>query len=368
MSAASDRAFMRLALRLAARGAGSVSPNPMVGCVIVRDGEVIATGRHRRASGDHAEADALRGLDGHAEGCDLFVTLEPCCHTGKRTPPCVPAIVAARPRRVVVGSIDPNPQVAGRGVAQLRASGIDVEVGVLGDEAARLNAPFSTWVRTGRPLVILKLAATLDGRIADRDGASRWVSSEASRRQVQRLRAASDAVMIGAGTARADDPTLLPRGVRGGRTPLRVVLDGRATLSPDSNLVRTAARGPVLVATRTGADAARVAVLRAAGVEILELPGTEDRVDAGALLDELGRRAVTSVLVEGGSELAASLLREKRVDRIVLFLAPRLLGDPGARPLTSDLGLRRMAETMGFQVVRLARSGPDVRIDLEPAK
>jgi diaminohydroxyphosphoribosylaminopyrimidine deaminase/5-amino-6-(5-phosphoribosylamino)uracil reductase len=359
-----DRRFMRVALRLAARGAGLASPNPMVGAVLVRDGRVVATGWHRGPGLPHAEASAIAAAGASAAGCDLYVNLEPCCHVEKKTPPCVPAIAAAGVRRVVVAMEDPNPAVSGRGIAQLRARGIEVATGVLEADARRLNAAFEVFITTGRPHVTLKLATTLDGRIAARDGSSRWVSSEASRLAVQRMRAASDCVLVGSGTACGDDPLLLPRGVRVRRPPLRAVLDSDARLSASSQVARTADRGPVLVAVAEDAHAARAAALSAVGVEVVRLPRGPGGVSAGALLDLLGRRGVTTVLVEGGAAVAATLVREGLADRVVLFLAPMLLADPAARPWCDDLGLRTLPEAVRFELERVTRVGPDVRVDL----
>ena len=368
MSTTADRTFMRRALRLAARGAGRVSPNPMVGAVIVRDGKAIASGWHRGPGKDHAEADALKKVGFDAKGCDVYVNLEPCCHQdeGKRTPPCVPALVSAGVRRVVIGTIDPNPRVAGRGLETLRKSGVEVVVGVLEDECRRLNAAFAKWVTTGRPRVTLKMGVTLDGRVADRWGTSRWVTCEASRDRVHRMRSVSDAVIVGLGTARLDDPLLLPRGLRGGHNPVRVVLDAEALLPPDSQLARTTDESPVIVMARQGADARRIATLEGAGIEVVRLPSDGVRLDLGALLDALGRRGITSILAEGGATLAASLLKEGRVDELVLFYAPRLLADPEAPAFAADMGIRKLSDAQGFDVVSVERSGSDVCVILQP--
>lgn len=361
-----DVRFMARALRLAGRGVGRVSPNPLVGAVIVRDGRVIAEGWHHACGADHAEVDALKRAGADAAGADVYVNLEPCCHHG-RTPPCAQALIDAGVRRVVVAMIDPNPLVSGRGVAMLRDAGIAVDVGV-GEAAARaLNAPFAKWIVHGRPHVTLKMAATMDGRTADRDGHARWISSPASRRAVHRMRAAADAVLVGEGTLRADDPMLLPVGVRAGRPPLRVVAAASGRLPADARLFASLDRGPVAVALPEGDDTSESAALAARGVALLRLPAASGGVDPAALVDALGRRGVTSVLCEGGAGLGAALLRAGRVDRVVLFLAPRLLGDPAAHPLVGDLGRVRLDDALGFRVVRVGRSGPDVRVDLEPA-
>ncbi len=355
--------FMRLALRLARRGEGHVSPNPMVGAVLVRDGRLVATGHHRAVGRDHAEVEALRRVGFRAEGCDLYVNLEPCCHHG-RTPPCTEAILKSGVRRVFVATVDPNPRVSGRGIETLRGRGVEVEVGLLEAEARRLNEPFFRWITTGMPFVTLKMAATLDGRIAQRDGRSRWITAEPARRVVHRLRAVSDAVVVGAGTAIADDPLLLPTLVRRPpRTPVRVVVDEEARLEPGSRLARTARDAPVVVACTQAAPEGRRAALRGPGIEVLVLPHDGGLVALPALMAELGRRSLQNVLVEGGAALAASLLRANLVDRLLLFCAPLVLGDPEAVPLVRDLGRRTLSEAARFTLRSARRVGPDLMVE-----
>lgn len=360
----SDAYFMRLALRLARKGEGRVSPNPMVGAVVVRKGKIVATGYHRAAGRDHAEVEALRKLGFSAKGCELFVNLEPCCHYG-RTPPCTEPIVRSGVKRVVVATLDSNPVVSGRGVQRLRESGIEVEVGVLEAEARQLNEPFFRWVTTGMPYVTLKMASTLDGRIAQRDGLSRWVTAEPARRVVHRMRAVSDAVLVGANTARLDDPLLLPTLVRRPpRIPLRIVVDEKAELSAGSRLAQTARQAPVLLACTEKAPREKVAALQAAGIEVLVLPEEPDgRVHLKSLLAELGRRSIQNIMVEGGAEIATSLLKQSLVDRLVVFYAPRLLGDPKALPLVQDLGLSTLESAMRFRVRSLRRVGDDIMLE-----
>lgn len=357
--------FMRMALGLAARGAGRVAPNPMVGAVLVRDGEVVSRGWHRAAGRDHAEVEALKAMDFRAEGCDLYVNLEPCCHQG-RTPPCTGTVADSGVRRVFVSMIDPNPKVSGKGIGELRGRGIEVNVGLLETQARHLNAPFIKWVGTGRPLVTLKMAATLDGKTAQRDGSARWITSAQSRRQVHRMRSHCDCVMVGAGTARLDDPLLLPTLTRGGGVPMRAVVDETPGLATGSQLVRTVSDSPVLVFTTKSGDAARVADLEHKGVEVVDLDDQSGLVSLSGVIDELGNRGVQSVLVEGGAELAASLVAAGLVDRFVLFMAPRLLTDPSARPLFEDLGIRTLGEALPFNVIRTRRLGPDIMVEMEP--
>jgi diaminohydroxyphosphoribosylaminopyrimidine deaminase/5-amino-6-(5-phosphoribosylamino)uracil reductase len=352
VSARSDEAFMRRALALAARGRGRTSPNPMVGCVIVRRGRVLATGYHRRAGGDHAELAALRKLGLRARGATVYVTLEPCNHVG-RTGPCSEALIAAGVARVVCGMPDPN-RVAAGGARRLRAAGIEVTVGVLEEACRALNAAWLTFVATGRPRVTLKAAVTLDGRLAARGGDSRWVSGEASRREAHRMRAAADAILVGAGTIAHDDPQLTVRlPGRGRRDPLRVILDGRLTTPANARAL------PALIVTALGAPARPQ--LTAAGAEIVELPAERGRVAMGALLDALGRRSIVSLLVEGGGDVHGQLIAAGLVDEVALFVAPKLIGSGGV-PLIAVDGPDRMAEAWQLERVTTRRLGDDILI------
>ena len=352
-----DRAMDR-ALALAARGAGAVSPNPLVGAVLLGpDGETWGEGWHGRWGGPHAEVWAVRDAErrGHhqLDRATLVVTLEPCSHTGK-TPPCTDLVLARGIPRVVVAHEDPFPEVAGRGIERLRAHGVDVTVGVGEVEARRLNAAFLTHVRSGRPLVTLKVAATLDGQVATASGDSRWVSGPEARRLVHRWRAETDAVLVGAGTARADDPALTVRHVEleeGQTPPLRVVLDRTGTLPPTLQLF-TDALAPSTVAV-VGPDAAPAYArsVQDAGGAVVRVPLADGHLDLGAVLDRLGAgdglaRPVQSVLVEAGPGLATALLGQDLVDRVAWFVAPKLVG--AGTPAVGDLGAGRMADALGF--------------------
>ena len=320
---------MRRALELAATAAGHVEPNPMVGAVLV-DGErrLIAEGFHRTFGGPHAEADALSKAAGAARGATLYVTLEPCAHHGKQ-PPCADAVIAAGVRRVVAAMGDPFAEVAGRGFERLRDAGIAVDVGVLGADARRLNAPFLKRVATGRPYVHCKWAMTLDGKTAASTGHSKWISGPQSRRVVHELRGRMDAVIAGGRTVVADDAQLTAR-PPGPRTPVRVVLNARAApLTRELAIVRTARQTPTLLAHGGAADAASLARLRAAGVETLACGGAE-RPDIGPLLEELGRRGMTNVLVEGGAAVHDAFRAAEECDELHAFIAPKLIG--GGRP------------------------------------
>lgn len=362
---AADARFMRLALRAARRGLGRTSPNPPVGAVVVQRGAVIGTGYHRRAGAPHAEVEALHQAGARARGATLYVTLEPCAHFG-RTPPCTEAVLASGLRRVVIASLDPNPRVAGGGAEKLRAAGIEVVCGVLREEGDALIAYFRKHVTTGRPFVTLKLAASLDGRIATASGESRWITGEASRRHVHRLRAVHDAVLVGAETAIRDDPELTCR-LRGGRDPLRVVVDGRLRLPTDAKLVRTAGTTPTLVFTARDAEPRRVASLRQAGVDVVLLPQRRGLLAWPRILDELGQRGVASVLVEGGSQVAAGLLTGGLVDRLNLFLAPKLIGGDG-RAVIGPLGLRRLRQALTCGRLEVRRFAQDLFLatDIRP--
>jgi diaminohydroxyphosphoribosylaminopyrimidine deaminase / 5-amino-6-(5-phosphoribosylamino)uracil reductase len=357
---ARDEAFMRLALRLAARGRGRTSPNPLVGAVVVRGGRVLATGYHRRAGLDHAEVAALRRLGLRARGADLYVTLEPCNHHG-RTPPCTEAVIHAGVRRVIVGMRDPCRLVDGRGIRRLRRAGIAVEVGLLGDECRRVNEHFVCAQERGRPFVTWKAAVTLDGRIATRRGDSRWVTGARARDLGHALRDTHDAILVGAGTVRADDPLLTNRRRRG-RDPVRVVLDGRLTISPRARLLHSGSPAPTLVVCSRGAPAVRQRALEAAGAEVLRLPGRGGRVDARALLATLRERDLLSVLIEGGGETAATFLEAGLVDKVVVFVAPKLVGGKGAIPMLAGRGVSRMAEAVRLCDIKYRQVGEEMVI------
>ena len=349
-----DRRFMAQALRLAARGLGNVWPNPTVGCVVVRDGRVLGRGWTQAGGRPHAETEALRRTGGAALGATAYITFEPCAHYG-RTPPCTMALLHAGVRRVVVATADPDPRVDGQGLAQLRQAGVEVRAGVLEAEAEALNAGFIRRVRTGRPLVTLKLATSLDGRIATRAGASRWITAGRARIEAHRLRATHDAILIGSGTALADDPSLTCRlpGLEH-RSPLRVVVDRRLRLPATAALVRSAGARPVLVVAGPDADPERARALEAAGVEVARLEGGAP----AAPLEELGRRGVTRVLVEGGAMLAASLLRARLVDRLIWFTAPLLIGGDGLAAVGS-LGVDALDEAHRLREAGARTLAPD---------
>ncbi len=362
---ATDRAHVRRALELAERGRGRVSPNPLVGAVLVRDGEVIGEGFHAALGERHAEVAALddcraRGRD--PAGATLYVTLEPCAHHG-RQPPCAEAIVAAGVARVVIASDDPSEKASGRGPGMLRDEGIEVEFAV-GAEAAQarlLNQPFRKHARTGLPHVTLKSAVTLDGRTATAAGESRWISGEASRRTVHRWRAEADAVAVGIGTVLADDPLLTAREAGAARQPLRVVFDSQARLPSGSRLLASLDAAPLLVVSAPEAPPERVARLRSAGAEVVPVGGA-GAAGVRAALAELGRRGITSVLLEGGATLAGSFADAGELDELRLFIAPLLLGGAGARPLAAGRGAGAIADARRALAVECERSGEDLLV------
>lgn len=354
--------FMRVALREAAKGLGRTSPNPAVGAVLVKAGRVVARGHHARAGGPHAEVVALRAAGARARGADLYTTLEPCDHFGK-TPPCSRAVLEAGVRRVFVGSSDPNPLVNGRGVARLRAAGVPVVLGVLAPECDALNAHWFRFIRDRRPYVTLKAAVTLDGRLATRTGDSRWVTGEAARRWVHRLRDRVDAVLVGSGTARADDPRLTARLPGGrGRDPVRVVLDTDLRLPAGLRLFRARSAAPTLVA-----HASRRTRRLGPGVELLRCRRGDGGVDLRDLLAKLAERGITHLLVEGGARVHARFLEQGLVDRVAVFVAPKLAGADGV-PLYAGRGPARMADALRLEEVQVERLGEDVLVQGRPVR
>ncbi|MCW3095511.1 MAG: riboflavin biosynthesis protein RibD [Chthonomonadaceae bacterium] len=356
--------WMRRALRLAERG--FTPPNPMVGCVLVRDGIAVGEGWHPYAGQPHAEVFALRAAGEKAYGATAYVSLEPCFHFG-RTPPCADALIAAKVRRVVVATPDPNPKVSGRGLAKLQAAGIEVVLGVLEAPAQRLNEAFLHYQRTGIPFVTLKAAMTLDGKIATRTGDSRWITGPRARRYVHLQRARSGAIMVGIGTLLADDAQLTARlpGVALPRQPLRVVVDSHLRTPPDCAAVRLATpEAPLLIATRESVDSERARALLQDGVEIVNFRSdATGRVDLGALVTELGRRQIISIWVEGGGELHASLLQAGLAHKALFFIAPKLLGGKDAPTPVEGIGPNLMAEALPLESLTLHRFGPDIALE-----
>lgn len=369
MTASPPESFMRRAFELARRGLGRVSPNPIVGAVAVRSGKIVGEGHHAQYGGPHAEADLIaNAASASLRGADLYVSLEPCSHHGK-TPPCTDAVIAAGIARVVFSVEDPNPATAGGAERAFSAAGIPFESGLLAVEGRRLIAPYLKRVRTGRPLVTAKWAMTLDGKIATATGHARWVSSPEMRGMTRAQRHTIDAILVGAGTVRADDPLLLgpdsdlPQ-------PLRVVVDPRLEISPESTLARTTDDGPVLVVTRSGHGADVRTPLERRGVEVWEGTTTADGwIDLGSLLDELGRRGVCDLLVEGGQGVHGAFFDARLVDRVTVIIAPKIAGGERAPSPVGGLGVRAMDEAIALRHAEFESWGDDLcwTGDLTPA-
>ncbi|MFH1651031.1 MAG: bifunctional diaminohydroxyphosphoribosylaminopyrimidine deaminase/5-amino-6-(5-phosphoribosylamino)uracil reductase RibD [Chloroflexota bacterium] len=355
----SDEEYMKMALRLARRGRYRTSPNPMVGAVIVRDGRVIGSGYHRYFGGKHAEINALESAREDVRGATLYVTMEPCAHQGK-TPPCVDAVIRRGLGRVVIGVLDPNPLVGGKSVKMMAEHGIKVTAGVLEDACRAVNEAHFKLMTTGLPLVTVKFAQTLDGRIATAGGSSRWLSAELSLRFAHRLRAEHDAILVGAGTVIADDPQLTVRRVRG-RSPLRVILDSGLRIPPEANVLAGQETARTVIATTARADPEKRDSLRARGIEVLTLPGNRDGVALDHLLPELGRRNISSLLVEGGAGVITAFLRRGLADRLVVILTPRIMGK--GIEAVGELDIKEVGQTLGLAFTRVRRLGEDLVIE-----
>ena len=355
-----DAHFMRAALSLARRVLGTVWPNPAVGCVLVKDGEVVGRGWTQPGGRPHGETEALARAGALAQGATAYISLEPCAHHGK-TPPCADALIAAGIARAVVAIEDPDPRVAGRGLERLRTAGIKVETGIGAKEATEINAGFFKRIAEGRPLVTLKLASTLDGRIATASGESQWITGEAARDRAHLLRATHDAVMVGVGTVVADNPELTCRlpGLEA-RSPVRIVIDGSLRTPLTVKLIAHAKQVPTWIVHRHGADAARCQALRDCGVELIEVPVSESvEMDLTVAFAELGRRGLTRVLVEGGAGLAGELMEEGLVDRLAWFHAPMLIGGDGL-PAIAAFGVEKLGMAPKFKRLSLETIGNDV--------
>jgi len=362
-----DRRLMAEALKLARRGLGRTSPNPPVGALVVRGNEILGRGYHHRAGEAHAEILALRRAGDQARGAELFVTLEPCDHQG-RTPPCTRAIIAAGIQRVVVGAQDPNPQVSGRGLRRLRNAGIEVVAGVAEDQCRRMIEGFARWITAGRCHVTAKVAMSIDGRIATRTGQSSWISGPEFLAEVHRLRDRCDAVLVGTRTVQADDPRLTCRRP-GGRDPMRVVLSGSLDLPADARLFRQRSNNGlprIVVVTTEQARDARVASIEALGAEVWRLPGRDGKVDLDALTRRLAEEDVLRLLVEGGAAVHGAFWDAHLVDRLIVAVAPRVIGGRDAKPAIGGLGAETMRDAMDLDEVEVRRFGRDVVIQGVP--
>ena len=355
--------FMKEALGFARKGLGKTSPNPAVGAVIVRKDQIIAAGFHRKAGAPHAEVEALSQLQGKARpGDTLFVTLEPCNHYG-RTPPCTQAILEKGVRKVVVGMKDPNPRVKGGGCEYLSRQGVEVVSGVLEEECRRLNEWFVTYVTQGRPFVIAKTAMTLDGWTATSSGHSRWVTNERSRAWVHRLRNEVDGILVGLGTVTADDPLLNTRLRKGrGRDPVRIIVDTNLRIPENARVLAHAEGSETLIAVSEDVPSGRLKRFEKKGVSFLVCPKKEGRIDLRALMDRLGKRSITSLLIEGGATLMGAMIRERLVDKFCIFKAPKILGGNDGRPMALGQGPSRMDQSISLKDIQIRRIGDDFLI------
>lgn len=358
--------YMAQALRLAETALGRTAPNPAVGAVIVKDGQVVGRGFHPKAGEPHAEVFALRQAGDQAQGATAYVTLEPCSHQG-RTGPCCDALIAAGVSQVYVGTIDPNPKVSGQGIARMEAAGIEVTIGVLEKECRRLIAPFVMHILAGRPWFILKSATTLDGKTATSTGHSQWITNEHSRAHVHQLRNRVDAIMVGIGTVLRDNPRLTTRIEGPCQDPVRVVVDSRLRIPLDCHLVRHQSHAPTLIVTGTNVDTAKIEQLRRLpAVEVVTLPlDGGGRVDLNALASYLGRRDILSVLVEGGAELNSSLLDSGLVDQIMLYVAPKLVGGADGKGMFAGQGVTDLSQALQLKDLRIRHFGDDLLIEGE---
>lgn len=354
-----DQDYMRRALDIAVRGEGRVCPNPLVGCVVVKDGRIIGEGWHEQCGGLHAERNALRSCTEDAAGATLYVTLEPCCHWG-RTPPCTDAILEHKIARVVVGCVDPNPQVAGCGIGILREHGVEVQVGLLGKDCLALNEVFFHYITHKTPFVVMKYAMTLDGKIASHTGDSRWVTGEQARAHVHRMRNRFSAIMVGVGTVLADDPMLTCR-ADGGRDPVRIVCDSYLRTPPDSRLIRTARQTrTILAAVERGT---RAEALEAAGAEVLLCEQRDGRIDLNDLMQKLGAWGIDSILLEGGSMLHFAALSAGIVRKVQAYIAPKLIGGAEAKTPLGGIGFSCMAQAVPVHHMTVTQLGEDFLLE-----
>ncbi|HVO67573.1 MAG TPA: bifunctional diaminohydroxyphosphoribosylaminopyrimidine deaminase/5-amino-6-(5-phosphoribosylamino)uracil reductase RibD [Syntrophales bacterium] len=355
-----DEFYMTRAINLAKKGEAWVSPNPMVGAVIVKNNRIIGEGYHKEFGGNHAEINAINNANETIEGATIYVNLEPCTHYGK-TPPCTERIIACRPARVVIGTSDPNPLVSGGGIKALKQSGIETTLGVLEESCKKINERFFKFIRTGIPFITLKYAQTLDGRIATSAGHSRWISSEKSLKFAHTLRSSHDAIMVGIDTLLKDDPELTVRLVRG-RNPLRIVIDSGLRIPLHAKVLKNQERAKTIIATTVRASHEKGARLKIAGIEIVAVEEDDNhRVDLTKLFAELGKRKISSVLVEGGSAIITSILRGRLADRVVIIVAPKIVGK-GVEAV-GDLGIQSMDESLKLINEKILRKDNDLIID-----
>jgi len=355
--------IMKRVLRLAGKASGITSPNPMVGAVLVKNGKIIAEDYHRKPGAPHAEALVIDKAGEKAKGATLYVNLEPCCHTDKRTPPCTKAIIKAGIKKVVIGMKDPNPKVSGKGIEELSKSGISVVSGVLEEDSIRLNEAYAKYITTKRPFVILKVAMTLDGKIATPEGESKWITGEKARGKVHQLRSSVDAVMTAIGTVKADDPQLTARIKKGTRSPIRIIIDPEFEIPMNAKILNTPPE-TVIVTKKSQKSEVRSQKLRALsnkGVKIIDYEG--ERVDLNWLMKKLGEMGITSVLIEGGSSLNSHALEYGIVDKTMFFIAPKIIGGKESFPSVGGKAFRKLSEAHQLKNITLKRIGEDILIE-----
>ena len=350
-----DEDYIKRTLRLAAKAQGMTSPNPMVGAVLIKNGRILAEDYHRKAGTPHAEALAIAKAGDKARGSTLYINLEPCCHTEKRTPPCTKAIIRAGIEKVVIAMKDPNPRVAGLGIDELQGAGIEVRSGILEDRAQRLNEAYIKYITTGKPLVILKIAMTLDGKIATPEGQSKWITGEKARKLVHRLRSSVDAVLTAIGSVKADDPQLTARFPHS-KNPARIVIDPNLEIPLNANVLKIPPE--TIIVTRNAGD--KSDHLEKSGVTILPF---KEKLDLQRLMEHLGKRHITSVLIEGGSSLNAHALEDGIVDKVMLFIAPKIIGGKDSYPAVGGKTFRKLEEAYRLKDISLRKIGDDFLIE-----
>lgn len=353
--------YIKKALALAAKGIGRTSPNPVVGAVIVKNNRIIAADYHKKAGEPHAEALALAKAGANARGATLYINLEPCCHTDKKTPPCTGAIIRSGIKKVVVSMLDPNPRVSGKGIKELNKAGIETEVGIMGKEASMINEAFVKFITTKRPFVILKIAQSLDGKIADAKGESKWITGEKARKYVHKLRNELDAVMVGIGTVMKDDPSLDCR-MRGGKNPYRIIVDSALRISLKSKVLGYK-DSKTIIATTDKATAIKIDAIRKTGHQVLIIKNRNRKVDLKLLIRELGKMRISSIMIEGGSHIAASALSGRIVDKVMFFIAPKIIG--GKNAVTSVVGgdPASLINAIKIREMKTKRFGDDLLIE-----
>lgn len=356
-----DKVYMKRALELAELGRGKVAPNPMVGAVIVKAGKIIGEGYHKKYGDNHAEVNAFENATEDVSGATLYVTLEPCAHYGK-TPPCAKRIVKEGIKKVVIGVLDPNPLVAGKGVNILKDAGIEVVVGVLEEECRKINEVFMKYIKTSRPFVLMKYAMSLDGKISTATGKSKWISCEKSRRDVHKLRNNLSAIMVGINTVIKDNPMLNCR-IEGGNDPIRIIVDSNLRIPLDSKIVNTSNNISTIVATTHKADKDKIKLLEERNVEVIVSKEKDGRVDITSLIDKLGEKKIDSILLEGGSEINFSCLQEGIVDKVRIYIAPKILGGNNAKGAVGGRGVSEMIDSFNIENIDISTIGSDIVVE-----